>query len=509
MQRTRQPMRRLTTHIFILLFSLSASGTSPLALDDSSKLYIDTESPSSCEKHLEKKHTDDYLQKEIESFTHLAEEALALRAETIKFGKQLQVKAHQGLPLSGEDMDILSFGLATHLKLREQLMEIAESHECWLSMSEKDLVEAGLSSKQQLEGVMLSLASALVMYDNYLHTATLFEGDAKLRLLLNEGDQGYQLNKAELTKVSLSYNSAIKRARVRRAMRFYENVMASGGHADVNQYLSTLIDQSPSYDMVREWSPLHVVGKKIGVYSNITTDSFAELRNEGVSLFSMLFGNAVGLVETRKGKLYARTDVHKELRDTLQCGDILLEKTPFRLTDKLIPGYWGHAAVWIGTEKELRDLGLWEHPLVQKYHEEIRGGRLVAEALRSGVELNPLAQFLNVDSMGIVRRPNLTKEELKQIVLQTLRQVGKKYDFNFDVESIEKVYCSKLIYLAYNGISWSVNESFGRTTFTPDDVASEIFKHEDLKLVSFYNDGKKIREEPVSLLASLMGVPAR
>ena len=33
-----------------------------------------------------------------------------------------------------------------------------------------------------------------------------------------------------------------------------------------------------------------------------------------------------------------------------QAGDILLEKTPFRLTDKLIPGYWGHAAVWIGGE---------------------------------------------------------------------------------------------------------------------------------------------------------------
>ena len=32
----------------------------------------------------------------------------------------------------------------------------------------------------------------------------------------------------------------------------------------------------------------------------------------------------------------------------MQAGDILLEKTPFRLTDKMIPRYWGHATIWTG-----------------------------------------------------------------------------------------------------------------------------------------------------------------
>ena len=52
----------------------------------------------------------------------------------------------------------------------------------------------------------------------------------------------------------------------------------------------------------------------------------------------------------KKGKLYKKGDVLADVSSTLRAGDILLEKTPFRLTDKLIPGYWGHAAVWIGTE---------------------------------------------------------------------------------------------------------------------------------------------------------------
>jgi hypothetical protein len=462
---------------------------------------------SSCLLHLEETgHTKEFITLEIRSFQELAEEALALRAVTIKVGQALQKKAQAGLPLYGQDLDLLSRGLTNHLDLRKRLLAVAESHECWLYLNEKELSAAGITPESQLEGIMLSLAAALVMYDNYLLAATLFEGDPKLRQLLNEGDRGYQLDKAELIKVSISYNSAIKRARVRRAMRFYEEFLAEGKHRNLNQYLATLIDQSPSYDMVRKWSPLHVVARKFGTLENLTVDSFATLEHEGISLFSMLFGNTVGLVETRKGKLYERKEVSAELQSTLKAGDILLEKTPFRLTDKLIPGYWGHAAIWIGTEQELRELGIWDQPLVRKYHNAIQGGSSVVEALRSGVEMNRLSDFLNIDSIGVLRGAGLSSEDRKQIVLQALRQVGKSYDFNFDVESLEKVYCSKLIYLAYHGVDWPVKQSFGRTTFTPDDVAVNVFAKDALELVSFYHDGRRIEEAPVAVMARIMGI---
>src|SRR5512147_909432 len=136
----------------------------------------------------------------------------------------------------------------------------------------------------------------------------------------------------------------------------------------------------------------------ISGFGAVTSDTLTGFERTGVNLFSMVFGNAVGLVETRKGKLYGRSEVLKELRGTLTAGDILLEKTPFRLTDKLIPGYWGHAAVWIGTEAELKGLGIWDNPVVARYHDEIRENRLVVEALRSGVEMNSLEHFLNIDS---------------------------------------------------------------------------------------------------------------
>jgi hypothetical protein len=508
--RSNKSHRTLIAVLALLLIGM-CWGICPVqaTADSFNSSFVDLETRSTCQIHLDHKHSDKHIDQEIETFQSLAEEALTLRAITIKVGKDLQKKAEADIPLTGEDMDLLSFGLVTHLDLRHDLMTIAEAHECWLLMDDDDLHEVGISKDGYLDGIMVSLAAALVLYDNYMMTATLFEGDPKLRQILNEGDQGYQINKAELLKVSLSYHSAIKRARVRRAMKYYEKAIASGKYSHVNSYLATLIDQSPSYDMVREWSPLHVLNSKLGLYSNITADSFTILQKEGVSMFSMLFGNSVGLIETRKGKLYDRKDVYAEMEKTLQSGDILLEKTPFRLTDKLIPGYWGHAAVWIGTEEELKRLGIWDDPIVKQHHEAIKNGNLIVEALRSGVEMNRLTRFLNIDSIGVLRKLGLTDDDRRTIVLQSLRQVGKSYDFNFDVESLEKVYCSKLIYLAYHGIDWSVKESFGRTTFTPDDIASNIFVDDALNLVSFYHDGKKVEKAPVKTLASLMEVASQ
>jgi hypothetical protein len=452
------------------------------------------------------------LQKELDDFRTLAERSLALRAETIKVGKLIKGKLDRKKPLSGDDLALINVGINNHLALRKELLALAESHECWLDMSEKKLADQGVSPEARFQGIMLSLSSALLLYDNYLLAVSLFEGDSKLRRILNERDPGYAVTADALAKVTFSYNSVANRSRVRKAIRFYEleavRFSGAGTPNGVSSYLSLLIAQSPSYSMVKKWSPYYVVGRKIGFLSGITTDTVTGMEREGVSLFSMVFGNAVGLVETRKGKLYGKKSVLSDVRQSLKAGDILLEKTPFRLTDKLIPGYWGHAAVWIGTEEELKELGIWSNPVVSRFRDEISSGRLVAEALRSGVELNTLPHFLNIDSIGVLRKADLSREARAAAIIAALRQIGKPYDFNFDVESKERVYCSKLVYLTYSGIDWPTKKSLGRTTFTPDDVAVKAVRDGDLQVVAFYHDGRRVITAPEERMAELMRVVA-
>jgi uncharacterized protein YycO len=511
------PIPCLAVSLFLLFF-LALPSTAEIYTKELSPPGLQNECPQRCREHLAKAHgkgeasIEGALKKEMSDYRTLAERALTLRAETIKVGWRIREEMERGKPVSGEELALLNQGIVEHLALLKELFSVAESHECWLDMTDQELKALGMTPETRLRGVMLSLSSALVLYDNYLLAISLFEGDGKLRRILNESDPGYAVNSEELAKVTMSYNSVANRERVRRAMRFYEReskklkpMLRDGGETD---YINTLIVQSPSYTMVRKWSPFYVVGRHVGFLGAVTSDTLTGFEKTGVNLFSMVFGNAVGLVETRKGKLYGKGDVIKELKGTLAAGDILLEKTPFRLTDKLIPGYWGHAAVWIGTESELKELGIWDHPVVARYRDEIREGRLVVEALRSGVEMNSLEHFLNIDSIGIMREPDLDPKERAATVIRALRQVGKPYDFNFDVESKERVYCSKLVYLCYGGIDWPTKKSLGRATFTPDDVAVKSVRGGKLRLVPFYHDGKRVNEKPLEQMAGLMGAAA-
>ena len=241
------------------------------------------------------------------------------------------------------------------------------------------------------------------------------------------------------------------------------------------------------------------------VRRRVTRDTLSELGRSSVNALSEGFSNAIGSYEERKGLLYADKDLEKSISEQLQIGDILLEKTPFRLTDSMIPGHWGHAALWIGTEQELKTIGLWDHPLVSRYHERIQRGELVAESLRTGTTLSPLSHFMNIDDLGVIRsRQALTDEEMSETIILALRQIGKEYDFNFDVETTDKIVCSQLVYLSYSKINWPTESVVGRYTISPDNIAIKALNTGPFELKLFYHDGKLVKENTVELMESLM-----
>lgn len=448
------------------------------------------------------------LDDEISRFQLLVEQALTYRAETIKTANNLKQKIEDQQPLSGADLDYMNQGVLAHLALRKQLFDVAFAHECWVSVSPKQLSPWHIDERAQLKGVMLSMAAALTLYDNYLLAISIYEQDTKLRRFLDKSDKGYHIEPEQLLKVTESYNSITNRARVRSAMRWYEARVNKYKFTETDDtfayYLQILINQSPSYDMTRQYSPLYVLGNHIELFSNVSTDVLDSLAQEGMNLFSAVFGNTIGLVATRKGKLYDKPQVKMKLIRQLRAGDILLEKTPFRLTDSFIPGHWGHAAIWVGNEAELRHLGIWDHPVLRPYQESIRRGKRIVEALRSGVQLSSLDHFLNVDDVAVLRDETLTDEARVQHIILALRQIGKAYDFNFDVETTDRIVCSELVYVVFTDITWPTGKTLGRYTISPDNVAQKALNGGPLKLISLYHDGQAVEKQPLIRLATLM-----
>ena len=141
------------------------------------------------------------------------------------------------------------------------------------------------------------------------------------------------------------------------------------------------------------------------------------------------------------------------------------------------------------------------------YNEESKDGYLIVEALREEVKLSSLEEFMNIDDIAILR-PVFTEgksEKEKESLLLTFRQVGKEYDFNFDVNTTDKIVCSELAYVCFPQINWPTEKTVGRFTISPDNIANLCWNNIPLQLITFYHDGKKCPEEKqLKLLKELM-----
>jgi uncharacterized protein YycO len=451
------------------------------------------------------------LAQAISEYRELVRLSYSSRRAAITLLTSLKQSIADHQPLHGHDLDQLNQGMIFLFELRSELYNIAYFHKCWVNAEDDEFTAANLghlSKKERLTGIMLSLSASLLLYDNYLLLVSAYAEDSKLRYFLNQRDSGYNIRSRELNRVTTSYNSLSQRRAVRAAMQMYEKAIATTPtmqlYGEDFLYLQDLIEQSPSYQMTRHPSLFGAIGREIQFMEAVSYDSLHSLTDQGISLFSTLFGNAVGLIQFRRGKLFQHPEVEKNIATKLRSGDILLEKTPFRLTDQFIPGHWGHAAIWIGTEKELTALGIWDHPVVVPYQDAIRKGHGIVEALRNGVQLNTLQHFLNIDDFAAIRNPKISNTQMAERIILALRQVGKGYDYNFNVETTNKIVCSELIYTVYIDMDWPTQQTLGRHTISPDQVALMALGESPLKIVVFFHDGQQVTDKSHELFAQLV-----
>jgi len=115
---------------------------------------------------------------------------------------------------------------------------------------------------------------------------------------------------------------------------------------------------------------------------------------------------------------------------------------------------------------------------------------------------------MNIDDFAILRpifNESVNNTSTKEALLMAFRQVGKKYDFNFDVNTTDKIVCSELAYVSFPTIDWPTEKTLGRYNISPDNVAKLAWNKVPLELVLFYHDGKLVNEkEQLSKMKELM-----
>ncbi len=496
-------MKKLTLLLMLVLLSCSHTGLKRETAAENQAIQLSME-----QEEAAKYATD------IANLQMLTEEALVWRSKALDFYQKNQDKFGKK-NFNHQDLLELFESVKKYKDLRNRLMDYSKKFGD--QFRTLDLIEvkpgAGTDLKSALVKIdpkdrtgrdfliemKISFDASLVLYDNYLTGIYPYVTHRKTRRIINRDIP--ELHNA-LEKITDSFFDPNQRLIMLKAQSIFKEALQYDKKENIElsqdeTYLNLLAMESPFYQFLLTKQFDLKNQNAIKAYWDRITDRFTFMNESFTFIASKTFGNTLGLVAFRSGYLTKLSAEEKTaMAKSFKPLDIMLEKTPFRLTDQFIPGHYGHVALWIGTEEELKELGVWDHPLVTKYHEKIKSGHHIIEALRPGVQINSLDHFLNIDDMLVLRNPSMNDEQRKEYVIRAFEQIGKEYDFNFDVETDSKIVCSEIAYVVFHDIEWPTKKQMGRYTISPDNVANKCLDG-SLDPVLMYRAGKKISSDAI------------
>ena len=175
--------------------------------------------------------------------------------------------------------------------------------------------------------------------------------------------------------------------------------------------------------------------------------------------------------EPRHGKPLIRPAQLSELRAKLQPGDIMLERRNWYLSNAFLPGYWPHAAIYIGTADDLKKLGLDQDERVKKHwadfvkRDEQGHEHVILESVSEGVVFTSFERSVGEADSAAFLRTRLEPARLRECIARAFSHAGKPYDFEFDFFSTDKLVCTELVFRSFDGdIQFPLVEIMGTKT---------------------------------------------
>jgi hypothetical protein len=193
----------------------------------------------------------------------------------------------------------------------------------------------------------------------------------------------------------------------------------------------------------------------------------------------------------------------------LRPGDVLVVRKEFAATNYFLPGYWPHAALYLGRASDLAQCGIADHehvrPRVAKLAEATPATEVLApnpleawsdgtehpcvlEAMKDGVKIRSINSPLNSDSVVVIR-PLLPNSDIGCALSQALMHEGKPYDFDFDFCASFRLVCTEVIYRAYEGVAgvqFDLRRHVGRFALAANDLLRMALARRHFEVLAVY-----------------------
>ena len=360
--------------------------------------------------------------------------------------------------------EAIGFWFARFLSIRESLWAVIEDVSDVLDDPANPLERQG-----ELRFFLLGYAAVCILIR--VDRVMLFEvaHHSIIQRKLNEAFPEYRIPHKQYTEVFSAFVDQSNVLAIRDAMNYRRkhrrelSVLSSDPDVGfVEQQLPELeasLNPSKLSHIKRAWSYVCHKWRRRGVVSSKYI--LAKLL-EGV-------GRTASELVKKKNK-QVTAEVLGSIAGFLQPGDVIITRHAKALTNLFIPGFWPHAALYVGAS------------------EQRSAEKCVLEARKDGVRLRALQDTLSVDAF-VVLRPNLDTESINRAIERAFVHEGKMYNFDFDFFNSDRVVCTELIYRSYDGVDGlriPLNDRAGRKVLSAEDFLDFVLDSRTFEPVAIF-----------------------
>ncbi len=355
----------------------------------------------------------------------------------------------------------------------------------------------------RLRGFLLMLTSGSALYENSYKFVYMFADDPVVIKKLNEGDPRWGIPNGLYDDVRENLRLPQHQKLLANGFEHYRRftpLLEAQGLTGKEPYRS-FATQLRQTEMMMSDAKVNVVQESFMAAVKEAKFLGKSAIYKGQSAVSTWVGDT-RVRQPRAGQALVQPRQLGEMRQLAKPGDILIERQNWFLSRAFMPGYWAHAALYVGSVEDLIAMGLDEDPRVKphwrKFTQRDEEGHeyVILEAVPAGVRMTTMEHCLGIADSAAILRPRLSKDQIREAIAVAFSHLGKPYDFEFDFFSTDKLVCTELVYRAYDtDMNFPLVEVMGRRTLPPTEMvryfADNLNKPDrELDFVAFY-DGKE------------------
>jgi len=377
------------------------------------------------------------------------------------------------------DSEQLNFWFGRYLTIRQELWDLI--NDC---LAAGNRIAHGLTDEQVWSHFIVGYSGACLLIKNDQQFLFDVARHSVLQRKFNEAVPEYRIPRKQYTTIFSAFVDGGD------ALRIYEAVHDAKRNRSMLEKLCDDADVGELATKLPEFETWLDPSKRTYFQRLLSFLSHKWRRKSVVVLNNMLssavknVGRAASEIKLPLEKRVPR-DVRARMQDFLEPGDVLITRHDTAFTNLFLPGFWPHAALYVGTVEQRESIGITlDANIKSKWTQD----RCVFEALKDGVRFRAIDETLAVDNF-LVLRTNLDHAAIRAGIERVVVHEGKQYNYDFDFFGSERLVCSEVIYRTFDGLgglNFPLVERAGRYTLSPEDIVDYALNTESMQVVGIY-----------------------